>query len=51
MFDFYGEIFSPGAKENFTLAISLFLFIIANCYVGQCEPRNSVPLIMSQLYF
>ena len=46
-FDVYGEIFSPGPKKNFTFPISLFLFIIANCYVDQCKP----PLIMFKLYF
>ena len=45
------QIFIPGPKENFTFPISFFLFIIANSYVNQREPRNMVLLIMSQLYF
>ena len=44
-------MFSPGLKKNFTFPISYFLFIIANCYVDQCEPVKSVSLMMSQLYF
>ena len=49
-FGFYGEIFSPRQKEIFTFPISLFLFILTNCYVDQCD-RDRLPFIMSQLYF
>ena len=37
-------------SKNFTSPISVFLFIVASCYVDQCEPRNRVPLIISQFY-
>ena len=33
--------------QNFTFPIFLFLFIIADCCVDQCEPRNRFLLIMS----
>ena len=33
--------------QNFTFPILLFLFIIADSYVDQCEPRNRFLLITS----
>ena len=38
-------MFSPGQKKSLTFPIPLFLFIIANCYVDRCEPRNRVPIL------
>ena len=37
--------------SKYHFSMSLFLFIITNCYVDQYESRNRVPVILPQLYF